>query len=100
MGIVFVLLQRATDSDGEWKTIQAGSRFLTDTETRYAVIELECLAVVWAVKKCHIFLSGLDHFTIITDHNPLVPILNTGLTTSKIPASAHASWHTTSLHSG
>ena len=76
MGIGFVLLQRAME-DGEWKTVRAGSRFLTDTETRYAVIELECLAVAWAVKKCQTFLSGLDHFTVVTDHNPLVPILNT-----------------------
>ena len=76
LGLGFVLLQRDKDSDEEWKTVQAGSRFLTDTETRYAVIELECLAVAWAVKKCHIFLSGIDHFTVVTDHNPLIPILN------------------------
>ena len=66
MGQGFVLLQRAKGSDGKWKTVQAGSRFLTGTESRYAVIELECLAVAWGVKKCQIFLSGLDHFT---DHN-------------------------------
>ena len=28
--------------------IQAGSRFLTDTESRYATIELEMVAVCWA----------------------------------------------------
>ena len=50
--------------------------FLTDTETRYAVIELEMLAVCWAVSKCKRFLSGLQYFTVITDHNPLIPILN------------------------
>ena len=33
MRIGFVLLQRATESDEEWKTVQAGSKFLTDTET-------------------------------------------------------------------
>ena len=42
-----------------------------------AVIELECLAVTWAIKKCNIFLAGIDHFTVIMDHNPLIPILNT-----------------------
>ena len=56
--------------------MQAGSRFLTDTESRYAIIELECLAVAWAIKKCHLFLAGLGHFTVVTDHNPLIPILN------------------------
>ena len=73
LGLGFVLMQKQND---EWKTVQAGSRFLTDTESRYAVIELECLAIAWAVKKCHIFLSGSDHFTVVTDHNPLVPVLN------------------------
>ena len=51
--------------------MQAGSRFLTDADSRYAVIELECLAVAWAIKKCHLFLAGLGHFMVVTDHNPL-----------------------------
>ena len=57
--------------------MQAGSRFLTETESRYAVIELECLAVAWAIKKCHTFLAGIAQFTVVTDHSPLIPILNT-----------------------
>ena len=56
--------------------MQAGSRFLSDTESRYAIIELELLAVTWAIAKCTIFLAGLPHFTVITDHHPLVSILN------------------------
>ena len=47
-----------------------------DTESRYAVIELQCLAVACAIKKCNIFQAGLQHFTIVTDHNPLISILN------------------------
>ena len=35
------------------------------------------LAVCWAVTKCRVFLAGLQHFLITTDHNPLIPILNT-----------------------
>ena len=34
------------------------------------------LAVCWAISKCKLFLTGLQHFTVITDHNPLIPILN------------------------
>jgi len=30
----------------------------------------------WGISKCKLFLSGLQHFTVITDHNPLIPILN------------------------
>jgi len=73
-GLGFVLQQQTPE--GAWTLIQAGSRFLTDTESRYAVIELEMLAVCWAVCKCKLFLTGLQHFTVVTDHNPLIPILN------------------------
>ena len=73
-GLGFILQQKTGD---EWNLVQAGSRFLSDAETRYAVIELEMLAVCWAVTKCRIFLAGLQHFLITTDHNPLIPILNT-----------------------
>ena len=34
------------------------------------------LAVAWATLKCHLFLAGLQHFQVVTNHNPLVPILN------------------------
>ena len=30
----------------------------------------------WAVCKCNLFLAGLQHFTVVTDHNPLIPIMN------------------------
>ena len=76
LGLGFLLLQKSSEDSSVWNVVQAGSRFLTDTETRYAVIELECLAVAWAIKKCHLFLAGLGHFTLITDHHPLIPILN------------------------
>ena len=56
--------------------IQAGSRFLTDAESRYAIIELELLAISWTIIKCKMFLADLPHFRVITDHHPLIPILN------------------------
>ena len=49
-GLGFTLQQNTA---GTWNLIQAGSRFLKDTESRYAVIELEMLAVCWAVSKCN-----------------------------------------------
>ncbi|XP_033127852.1 uncharacterized protein K02A2.6-like [Anneissia japonica] len=57
LSIGYVLMQ--LHSDGTWKTVQAGSRHLSDTETRYAVIELELLGVEWAAQKCYNFLEGL-----------------------------------------
>ena len=73
-GLGFILQQQKLE--GNWTLIQAGSRFLTDTESRYAIIKLEMLAVCWAVHKCNLFLAGLQHFTVVTDHNPLISIMN------------------------
>lgn len=70
LGLGLLLLQKP---DSDWQVVQAGSRFLTNTESRYAIIELEC---AWAIKKCHLFIAGLDNFTVVTDHNPLIPIFN------------------------
>ncbi|XP_068228046.1 uncharacterized protein [Palaemon carinicauda] len=72
-GLGFALLQKhGTD----WKLTQCGSRFLSDVETRYSVIELEMTAVLWSIKKCHTYLAGLPHFDVVIDHRPLIPILN------------------------
>ena len=73
-GLGFVL--RQADGEGRWRVIQAGSRFLSDAETRYATIELEALAVCWALQKCRLFVCGLPSVETLTDHRPLVPILN------------------------
>ena len=59
----------------QWRIIQRGSPYLSDAESHYAIIELELPAIVWAVRKCSLFLSGTS-FGVITDHRPLVPILN------------------------
>ena len=38
-------------------------------------MELELLAIKWAVEKCRLYLAGTD-FTVITDHQTLLGILN------------------------
>ena len=74
-GLGFVLKQRQDDES--WRAVQAGSRFLSSAETRYAMIELECLAIAWACEKCRMFVDGLPRkqFQVWTDHAPLVPII-------------------------
>ena len=72
-GLGFVLKQQ--NPGMSWRLVQAGSRFLSDAETRYAMIELELLAILWTVEKCRIFLEGLPRFEMSNYHS-LVPILN------------------------
>ncbi len=72
-GLGYALMQK---QEGKWRLIQCGSRFLSPAESRYAMIELELLAVVWAVtEKCWLYLKGLP-FELVIDHKPLIPILN------------------------
>ena len=71
-GLGYALMQR---HGNDWRLVQCGSRFITDTESRYAMVELECLGAVWAMQKCRIYLAGLQ-FTLVTDHQPLVTIFN------------------------
>ncbi|KAL5503067.1 hypothetical protein EMCRGX_G009958, partial [Ephydatia muelleri] len=70
-GLGAVLLQR---SDGEWKPVAYASRSMSDTEKRYAQIEKEALATVWACDKFASYIVGLK-VHIETDHKPLVPLL-------------------------
>ena len=72
-GLGFALMQQ--DPDGVDRLITCGSRVTTPTESRYAVGEIELLAVVWAMNKCKMYLMGRN-FKLIVDHRPLVPILN------------------------
>lgn len=72
-GLGVVLLQLHGE---EWKPAAYCSRRLTDSETRYAKIEKECLASVWAFEKFEKYLYGLDDFKVVSDHKPLVPQMN------------------------
>ena len=55
------------------------SKSLSDTETRYACIEREMLAIVFGVQRFHTYLYGRK-FKILTDHKPLVMIFQKPLT--------------------
>ena len=56
--------------------VAAGSRYLKDVETTYATVELEALAIHYGIKQGHLYLSGLQQFEVITDHQPLKTIFN------------------------
>ena len=71
-GIGFCLVQY---SGNRPRLVCCGSRFISEAESRYAVCELEALAIQWAIEKCHLYLFGIQ-FTILTDHKPLVSIFS------------------------
>ena len=72
-GIGGTLLQ---EHDNIYKPVAYVSRTMTDTEKRYSQMEKELLAVVWTCEKFSKYLVGMENFRIITDHKPLVPIIN------------------------
>ena len=57
-------------ADGEEHPIAYASRKLLPREENYAVIEKECLAIVWALQVFHTYLFGAT-FEVQTDHQPL-----------------------------
>ncbi|ROT64663.1 hypothetical protein C7M84_017381 [Penaeus vannamei] len=73
-GLGYALFQE--HGHGQLRLVQCRSLFLTDAESHYAKIGLEMLAASWAMGKCRLYLAGLQHFTLHTDHRPLIPILN------------------------
>ena len=68
-GIGFALVQYG--DNGEPKIITCRSKSLSETQRRYATIELECLAIWWAITKCDFYLIGLPTFQVSTDHRSL-----------------------------
>ncbi len=67
LGLGAVLMQ---EHDGQLAPVSFASRGLMPAEKNYSVPQLECLAVVWAIRKYSQYLD-MTHFTVETDHQAL-----------------------------
>ena len=77
--------------NGEERPIAFVSRSLTKSETNYAQLEKEALAMIFGVKKFHKYLYGRS-FTLVTDHRPLVTILGPTKAVPPIVAARMQRW--------
>ena len=75
-GLGAVLLQ--TQANGERRPVTYVSSSMTPTESRYAQIEKEALALTWTCERYSDYLIGLQ-FKIETNHKPLVPLFSSKL---------------------
>lgn len=67
-GMGAILAQK--DAEGRERVIAYASKSNTPAEAKYSSYKGELLAVVWACKHWRRYLIG-QHFTIVTDHQPL-----------------------------
>ena len=59
---------------GKLKPIGFASRFHSDTEKKYAINELELLAVVWGLEHLRLYIDGKP-IKLLTDHQSLEPLI-------------------------
>ena len=71
-GLGYALMQE--DNTGRRHLICCGSTSLTDTQKNYATVELEALAIMYAIEKCSFYLTGLPEFEVWSDHRPLAGV--------------------------
>ena len=79
-GIGAILLQEYPD--GKFP-VMCASKKLLPRECKYSMIERECLAIVYAIKKFYNFLYGRE-FYIETDHQPLAYIQRRKVENSRV----------------
>ena len=80
VGIGAVLLE---SYDNQYFPVAYASKKLARSELNYSVIEKECLALIWAVKKFHVYLYGKE-FILETNHQPLIYLRKAKMANSRL----------------
>ena len=83
VGLGAVLLQESPKEPNEYHPVAYASRKLLDREKNYAIVERECLAVVWGIDKFTRYLFG-KNFNLETDHSSLRYLHDTRLKNSRL----------------
>lgn len=78
--------------DGTERPIEFASRTLKPAETNYSQIDKEALAIVYACQKWHYYLFGRAHFTLVTDHKPLLALFGEHKSLPKLAAARLQRW--------
>ena len=77
--------------NGDERPIAYASRTLTTAEQKYSQIEKEALSIVFGIQKFHQYLYA-RHFTLLTDHKPLVAIFNPSKAIPPLSAARMQHW--------
>ena len=59
-----------------WHLVFTGSWFTTHADSQYAPTYGECLAISWSLNSACRFILGCKELIVVTDHKPLLGILN------------------------
>ena len=70
------MLRQLDPETHQYRVIRNDSHSTTPSESHYAQIEIESAAVEFSTRRNHIYLYGLRHYIVSTDHKPLLLIYN------------------------
>ena len=68
-GLGYALMQK--NDKGQRFLVCCGSTTLNTAQRNYAMVELEALAILYAIDKCSFYLISMPFFEVWTDHRPL-----------------------------